>query len=77
MTEHYLNFFITFIPFLFAILYPNIGTVLGYMGAISGFLIIYTLPTLVHLKIMKTKITNPLLAEALAKNQFGNTPEGT
>lgn len=65
-----LNVSITFIPLLFALFYPKIGTVLGYMGALSGFMIIYVFPVLVYLKHMRTKIVNPLLAEALLKNEF-------
>ena len=61
---------ITFIPFLFALFYPNIGTVLSYVGAIAGFFIIYVVPCLVYLKYQRTKITNPLLAEAICLNEF-------
>ena len=43
--------------FLCAIFYPNVGSVLAYFGAVSGFLIIYTIPVLVHLSQMKDKIT--------------------
>ena len=65
-----LNVSITFIPLLFALFYPKIGTVLGYVGALSGFMIIYVLPVLVYLKHMRTKIANPLFAEALLRNEF-------
>ena len=64
------NLLITFIPLLFALFYPNIGTVLGYVGALAGFAIIYVFPVLVHLKYMKTKIQNPLLAEAIKMNEI-------
>ena len=33
---------------LFALFYPNIGTVLSYVGAICGFFIIYVLPVAVY-----------------------------
>ena len=36
--------------FLCALFYPNVGSVLAYFGAVSGFLIIYTIPVIVHLK---------------------------
>ena len=42
--------------FLFAIFYPNVGSVLAYVGSIAGFLIIYTIPVLVHLRQMREKI---------------------
>ena len=65
-----MNITVTLIPLLFALFYPNIGTVLAYVSAVSGFLIIYVFPVLVHLKQMRTKIMHPLLAEALATNEF-------
>jgi sodium-coupled neutral amino acid transporter 9 len=49
-TEVGINIGITFVPLLFALFYPNIGTILGYIGAISGFFMIYLFPVLVHLK---------------------------
>lgn len=69
-TEIALNIGITFVPLLFALFYPNIGTVLSYVGALSGFMIIYFFPVMVHLKRMKMQIRNPLLAEALADKSF-------
>ena len=65
-----LNIVIITIPLIFLIVYPNIGTILGYVGACTGFLIMYVLPVMVHLKRIKTKITNPLLAEAIDMNAF-------
>ena len=70
LTDVIMNIAMTFIPLLFALFYPNIGTVLAYVSAISGFLIIFVFPVLVHLKRMRTKILHPLLAEALATNEF-------
>ena len=60
-----MNILVNFVPLLFALFYPNIGTVLSYVGAISGFLAIYLLPVLIHLKIARTRLENPLLAEAI------------
>ena len=65
-----LNISMIFIPLLFALFYPNIGVVLAYVSAVSGFLIIFVFPVLVHLKRMRTRILHPLLAEALATNEF-------
>jgi len=65
-----LNVGIITIPLLFTLFYPNIGTILGYMGALTGYLIMYILPVMVHLKRMKTRIDNPLLAEAIDMNAF-------
>ena len=41
---------------MFAIFYPNVGTVLAYVGAAAGFIVIYTIPVVVHLSQMKQKI---------------------
>ena len=57
-----------------------VGTVLSFAGALPGFLIIYLLPVMVHLKRMKTRIMNPILAEAIDQNAFaasaGQTKNG-
>jgi sodium-coupled neutral amino acid transporter 9 len=68
--EIILNITICIIPMLFTLFYPHIGTILGYVGAFTGFAIMYLLPVMVHLKRIKLKITNPLLAEAIDMNAF-------
>jgi sodium-coupled neutral amino acid transporter 9 len=70
LTALCITLLISFIPLLFALFYPSIGTILGYVGALAGFGIIYVFPVLVHLKYMKTKIQNPLLAEAIKMNEI-------
>jgi hypothetical protein len=55
---------------MFALFYQQVGTILSYTGAISGFIIIYVLPVMIHMKRLRTSIENPLLAEALEMNQF-------
>ena len=57
-------------PLICALYVPNIGTLLSVVSTISGYLVIYILPVFVHLKHMRTKITNPLLAEALVMNEY-------
>lgn len=47
---------VVMINLLFAIFYPNIGTVLSYVGAICGFVIIYLLPVLVLLAKSKEDV---------------------
>ena len=64
------NAIITLGPLACACYFANIGSLLAYTGAISGFFAIYLLPVLVHLKRRYTQITNPLLAEAVALNEF-------
>lgn len=49
LTELLMGYFIIIVCCLFALFYPNIGTVLSYVGAICGFVIIYLLPILVYL----------------------------
>jgi hypothetical protein len=65
-----MNLSMTLIPLLFALFYPNIGTILSYASAVSGLLIIYVFPVMVHLKQMKSRIMHPLLAEALETNEY-------
>ena len=40
----------------FALFYPNIGSVLSYVGAICGFVIIYLLPVMVYLSQKREEI---------------------
>lgn len=70
LKEIALNFSFGLIPLIFSLFYPDIGTILSYAGAVSGLIIIYCLPIFVHLKQMEMKIQNPLLAEAIAMNEF-------
>ena len=65
-----LNFLVTIIPLAFSVFYPKIGTILAFSGAFAGFVMIYCLPVMVYLKKRYTQITNPLLAEAIAINEF-------
>jgi len=65
-----LSCFNNFVPFCFAVFYPNVGTILSYIGSVAGFMIIYCMPVLVYLKRLKTRITNPLLAQALETNNY-------
>jgi sodium-coupled neutral amino acid transporter 9 len=51
-----LNIMLSFIPLLFALFYPNVGVITTYIGAVAGFLLIYLLPVLVHLKRMRLRI---------------------
>lgn len=48
---------------MFTILYPNVGSVLAYVGAVAGFLIIYTIPVLVHLSKMREKLIHQKVHE--------------
>ena len=61
----YLNATISIFPLLFALFYPNIGTILGLVGSISGFLMIYTIPVFTYLKMKRLEIESPLLAAAI------------
>lgn len=70
LTDFIMTVLMCFIPLLFALFYPNVGTILSYVSAVSGFLVIFVLPVAVHLKRMRIKIMHPLLAEALATNDF-------
>lgn len=61
---------INIFPLICALYIPHIGTLLASVATVSGYLVIYILPVFVHLKHMRTKITNPLLAEALVMNEY-------
>ena len=50
VVKFWINFSISFVPLLFSLFYPNIGTILGYVGAIAGFFIIYIFPVITYLK---------------------------
>lgn len=62
------------LPLLFALVYPNVGTILALVGSIAGFFIIYLLPPMVHLNRLKIKIENPLLSEALDMKKIKYSP---
>jgi len=49
LTELCVGWSIVLFGLLFALFYPNIGTVLAYVGAACGFVIIYLLPVMVDL----------------------------
>ena len=55
-TSLIINFMISFLPLMFAVFYPNIGTILSYAGAISGFFIIYVLPVFAYLRFEADKL---------------------
>ena len=65
-----LNIIFTAIALLFALFYTNILTILSFVGAVTGFALIYVLPILVHMKKMKLSITNQLLTEAILRKKF-------
>ena len=44
------NFMICIPPLMFALFYPNIGKLLAYIGAVTGFVCQYCFPIFVHLK---------------------------
>ena len=74
-TSFLINFGISFFPLLFALFYPNVGIILSYAGAVSGFAIIYILPVTTYMKWRRTQIQNPLLAEALKMNEYNVAPK--
>lgn len=48
-----INLILVFICILFAIFMPYVGTIIRYTGALSGFIYVFTLPSLLHLSILK------------------------
>ena len=57
MTELFVGWFLIFCNLLFALFYPNIGTVLSWSGAVCGFVIIYLLPVMVYLAQSKQEVS--------------------
>ena len=51
-----INITISLIPLIFALFYPNIGTVLSYAASISGFFMIYVVPVMAYMKLKKIEI---------------------
>lgn len=64
-----INLGISMVPLLFAIFYPNIGTVLSYASSVSGFFMIYLVPVMAYMKMKKLEILHPLLAAAIQENE--------
>lgn len=57
-------------PCVLGIYYPDVGSLAAYMGSFSCFFVIYTMPTLTYMKIKKTSVHNPGLAEAIISDKF-------
>lgn len=64
-----MNVGISLVPLAFCLFYPNIGSVLGYAGALSGFFMIYLIPVMAYMKMRKLEIQFPQLAAALQENE--------
>ena len=52
------------VPLCVAVFYPQIATILSYVGAVCGLIVIYILPVLTYLVKFKTECDNPMLARA-------------
>jgi len=72
-----LNVTILFVPAMITIFYPKIGSILGLIGAVAGLFIVYILPVITHLKKVRTEIEHPLLAQAIASDQYEFRTTGT
>lgn len=71
---HLLSTLQLFLPLLFAIFYPKVGTILSYIGSVAGFFPIYFLPVLVHLKRRKMKLEKPIWVKALDITKMKYSP---
>ena len=56
LTELAVGWSVIVVCLCFALFYPNIGTVLSYVGAICGFVIIYLLPVMVTIAQSREEI---------------------
>lgn len=61
----FINGCILVLPFLFAVFYPDVGVLAGYLGSVSALFCIYILPIFTFLKLKYTEIHNPMLALAI------------
>ena len=57
-----MNFAILILPYILAIVYPNVADIAGIMGALASLLVVYLLPVFTYLKYKHTAIYNPELA---------------
>ena len=60
-----MNFGISIIPLLSAIFYPEIGSIIGPIGSVSGFFLIFVIPVMTYMKKKRLEIEHPMLAAAL------------
>ena len=56
VTELSIGWVVILLGLVFALFYQNIGTVMSYIGAVCGFVIVYLLPVMVDLAQTKEKI---------------------
>ncbi|VDP93759.1 unnamed protein product [Echinostoma caproni] len=61
---------------LFAMFFPSIGTIIRYIGAVSGFVYIFTLPPLITLlnKRCLGRVPAPSVTEVSIESGSGETP---
>ena len=52
------------------ILYPQVGSILGYIGAFCGLFLIYIIPISVYLKRYKLNLAHPEIVRALEDNRI-------
>mmetsp|Transcript_22503 Transcript_22503/g.27780 ORF Transcript_22503/g.27780 Transcript_22503/m.27780 type:complete len:139 (+) Transcript_22503:312-728(+) len=70
VVDLFISLGINLFPLICALYIPKISVLLSIVGTVAGYLIIYVLPIFVYMKHQRTKLTNPLLAEALVLNEF-------
>jgi len=59
------NSIVMVLPMAFSIWFPMIGAIMAYAGAFAGFAIIYCLPVIVYLKRLYSRLSDPIMSEAL------------
>ena len=62
-----MNFAILILPYILAIVYPNVADIAGIMGALASLLVVYLLPVFTYLKYKHTAIYNPELAKMVQR----------
>ena len=57
-------------PLAFGIFYPQVGSLLGYIGSGCGLFIMYLLPIMVHLKRYRLQLTDPVAFQMLETHKL-------
>jgi amino acid permease len=65
-----INISLLILPFLLAILYPNVGTLMAYLASFTCLFVIFILPIATYLKHKHTELKNPVLAKGLIENAY-------
>ena len=55
---------ILLIPLSVSVFYPQIAKILGYVGAVAGIIVLYGLPIMTYLVMLKNESENPIISQS-------------